>query len=43
MHADSRRGEWIVRGKDEGAPVLALVVRGIFGAGEDVVPPGRCQ
>lgn len=41
MHADRGRGEGVVGREDEGAPVLALVVRSVFGAGEDVVPPAR--
>ena len=38
MHADGGRGEGVVRGEHEGAPVLAAFVGGVGGAGEDVVP-----
>lgn len=37
-HPDSWWFEWVFRGEYEGAPVLAVVVRGIGGAGEKVVP-----
>lgn len=38
MHADGGRSEGVVGREDQGAPVLAVVVRGILGAGDDVVP-----
>ena len=38
VHADRRGSERVVRGEDEGAPVLAVFVGGFGGAGEDVVP-----
>lgn len=38
MHADGGRGEGVVRGEHEGAPVLAAFVGGVGGAGEDIVP-----
>lgn len=38
MHADRRGRKGVVRRKDEGAPVLTLVVRGILRPCEDVVP-----
>lgn len=38
MHADRRGRERVVRGKDEGAPVLTLVVGGILRPCENVVP-----
>lgn len=38
MHTNGGRCEWIVVGKEECAPVLAIVVRGFWRPGEDVVP-----
>ena len=38
MHAYSGRGERVVWREEEGAPVLAAIVRGVRWASEDVVP-----
>ena len=38
MHADSGRGERVIWGEHERAPVLAAFVGGVGWAGEDVVP-----
>ena len=38
MHADGGRSEGIFGWEDEGPPVLAVVVRGVWGAGDKVVP-----
>ena len=38
MHADRGGSEWVVGGKEEGAPVLTVVVRSGWWAGQDVVP-----
>lgn len=39
MHAYGRRGEGIVGGERERAPILAAVVGGVLRARDDVVPP----
>lgn len=38
MHSDGGGCEWVVGGKDEGAPVLTVVVWSVGWTGEDVVP-----
>ena len=38
MHADGRRGEGVGGREEECAPVLAVVVGGVGGPGQDVVP-----
>ena len=38
MHADSRRGKRVVRWEEERSPVLAVMVRRIWRAREDIVP-----
>lgn len=38
MHADCGRGEGVFGGKGESSPVLAIVIRSVWWAGEDVVP-----
>lgn len=38
MHSDCGGGKGVVWGKDQGAPVLTVVVWSIWGSGEDVVP-----
>lgn len=47
VHADRGGREGVVGREDEGAPVLAAVVRSVFGAGYDVVPSaevsGDCE
>lgn len=37
-HTDGRWLVGVVRGEDEGAPVLTSFVRGVFGASDDVMP-----
>ena len=41
MHADGGRGEGVVGREDKGSPVLAAMVRGIFRAGDYIVPSVR--
>ena len=43
VHADGGRREGVVGREDEGAPVLAAFVGGLWRAGEDVVPSGRSK
>lgn len=38
MHTDCRGRKRVCWREEEGAPVLAVVVGGAWGAGEDVVP-----
>lgn len=38
VHADGGWGEGVVGREEEGSPVLAVFVRGVGWAGEDVVP-----
>ena len=38
VHADRGRGERVSGGEEEGAPVLAVVVGRVGGAGDNVVP-----
>ena len=38
MHADGGRGEGVGGREEERAPVLAVVVGSVGGAGQDVVP-----
>ena len=38
MHADCRRSEGIVWREDQSAPILAIVIWGILGARDDVMP-----
>lgn len=42
VHSDCWGCEGVVWGEDQGAPVLAVVVRCLWGAGEDVMPPAKC-
>jgi hypothetical protein len=38
VHADSRGCEGVIWGEDEGAPVLSVMVRCVWRAGEDIMP-----
>lgn len=38
MHPDRRRSKWVIRWKDQGTPVLAIVIRRLRRPCEDVVP-----
>ena len=42
-HPDSWWFEWVLRREDKGAPVLAVVIGGVGGASEEVVPPRRVR
>ena len=39
VHPDSGRRKGVIGREDQGSPVLAAMIRGILGTGDDVVPP----
>ena len=41
VHADCGGSERVVRWEDKSAPVLAIVIRRSWGAGDNVMPPIR--
>ncbi len=43
VHSNCWRREGVVGWEDEGPPVLAIMVRSIWGSGEDVVPSAGGQ
>lgn len=38
VHSDSRGRERVIRGEDQSSPVLAAMIRCVFGTGDDIVP-----
>lgn len=38
VHSDSWGRERVIRGEDQSSPVLAAMVRCVFGTGDDIVP-----
>jgi hypothetical protein len=38
VHPDRRRSKWVIRWKDQGTPVLAIVIRRLRWSCEDVMP-----